>query len=301
MHADACIIRGPCGSLLQFMKRLMARPVDRMTRRAARLDRRLLARLRRVLDQPPSRPRWPLELRCLCRAAACIGSIEPMLAQRMADAGLPLRAIGSAWCIEIADAAAIDPTLGVFARWLHAHRLASPWRDEILAVTDARGRPVAAIERAAVRALGIASHAMHLMVSDERGQMWVQQRAFDKATDPGQWDTTVGGLITAGESALPALAREAWEEAGLRIDDLQALAPLGRMTARRPVAEGYRVEHIDVFEAAAPVGMALANQHGEVEQFECLAAEALVERLHADAFTREAGLMLATWLMASRT
>ena len=109
-----------------------------------------------------------------------------------------------------------------------------------------------------------------------------------------------GRPVAAGESTLPALAREAWEEAGLRIDDLQGLAPLGRLTVRRPVAEGYLIEHIDVLDAAEPAGLTPANQDGEVECFECLDTEALVERLHAGAFTREAGLILATWLMANR-
>ena len=159
---------------------------------------------------------------------------------------------------------------------------------------------MAAIERAAVRPLGIVTHAVHLMVSDERGPMWVQQRAFDKATDPGRLDATVGGLVAAGESALLALTREAWEEAGLRIADLHGLAPMGRLTVRRPVAEGYRVEHIDLFEATAPAGLTPVNQDGEVERFECLDVEALIARLHADAFTLEAGLILATWSMAKR-
>lgn len=269
-----------------------------MTGPTTRLSPRWLARLKRELDQPPSRPRWPLELRCVGRVAARIGSVEPGLAQQMADAGLPLRVIGSAWCIEVADAAAIDPALAILAQWLHAQGLAPAWRDERLAVTDAHAMPVAAIERAAVRALGIASHAVHLMVCDERGRIWVQQRAFDKATDPGQWDTTVGGLVAAGESTLAALAREAWEEAGVRIDSLQGLAPLGRISVRRPVAEGYLVEHIDMFKATPPAGLTPANQDGEVERFECLDTQALVDRLHAGAFTPEAALILATWLMA---
>lgn len=293
-------MRGPCGAFFQFLNRSMATTVDRKTGRAAPLSARWLARLKRELDQPPNRTRRPLELRCIGRAAARIGSIEPVLAQRMADAGLPMRATGSAWCIEVADAGAIDPTLANLAQWLHAHGLAPAWRDERLAVTDAHAMPVAAIERAAMRALGIASHAVHLMVCDERGRMWAQQRAFNKASDPGQWDTTVGGLIAAGESTLQALAREAWEEAGVRIDELQGLAPLGRISVRRPVAEGYLVEHIDVFEATALHGLTPVNQDGEVACFECLDVQALIERLHAGAFTREAGLMLATWLIAKR-
>ena len=66
------------------------------------------------------------------------------------------------------------------------------------------------------------------------------------------------------------------------------------------MAEGYLVEHIDMFEAVAPPESAHVNHDGEVECFECLDLNAIVERLHAGDFTPEAGLMLATWLGRDR-
>ena len=156
--------------------------------------------------------------------------------------------------------------------------------------------PVAAVERAAVRPHGIASQAVHRIVCDERHRVWVRQRAFDKATNPGRWDTTVGGLVAAGESARLALARETWEEAGLHVADLQGLAPMRSVTVRRPAAEGFVVEHIDLLEATMLARLPLANQDDEVKRFDrferfgCLDTKALVERLHADAFTPEAGM-----------
>ena len=225
-----------------------------------------------------------------------IGSIEPALATRLAIAGHPLRDAGDAWHIELPTEANFMPALAAIARWLHANHLAAAWRDELLCVTDPSGSPVALVERSAVRPLGIATYAVHLVASDERGCVWVQQRAFDKATDPGRWDTTMGGLVSAGESTLQTLARETWEEAGLRIEILRGAKPFGRMTVRRPVTEGYMVEHIDMFEATVPDGVVPLNRDGEVERFECLDRASLVERLHADAFTLEAGMILATWL-----
>ena len=68
-----------------------------------------------------------------------------------------------------------------------------------------------------------------------------------------------------------------------------------RLTVRRPVADGYMVEHIEVHEAALPARLVPVNRDGEVARFECLSTEALVERLHADAFTLEAALILAPW------
>ena len=71
---------------------------------------------------------------------------------------------------------------------------------------------------------------------------------------------------------------------------------MDRITIRRPVSEGYMVEHIDVFEAVLPDGIEPVTQDGEVERFECLPPAALVERLTEGDFTLEAALMLAASL-----
>lgn len=254
--------------------------------------------LMRRLGRPPAHPRASLWLAPAGDpAAALIGSIAPELAIRLATAGLPLRDEGWHWRIVPETAGATDAALAEVARWLHANGCAASWRDELLSVTDAAGVSVGAIERAAVRPLGIATHAVHLVGCDERGDVWVQQRAFDKAIDPGLWDTLVGGLVSADESMSQTLARETWEEAGLRVDGLRSVQPFGRITVRRPVTEGYMVEHVDMFAAIVPNGMLPANQDGEVERFECIDLATLVERLRADAFTLEASMILATWLV----
>jgi len=240
--------------------------------------------------QPPERPRRALHIE---GAASPIGSIEVELAERMRAAGLPLYWSGDG---SASLGGPADATLERAAAWLHAQGVVGRWRDELLAVTDEGGVRHAVIERAAVRPLGITTYAVHLIGLAPNGKVWVQQRAFDKATDPGQWDTLVGGLVAADESSASALERETWEEAGLRIADLQALQRVDRITIRRPVSEGYMVEHIDAFEAVLPEGMQPANQDGEVERFECLAPPDLVDRLADGRFTLEAALMLAVSL-----
>jgi 8-oxo-dGTP pyrophosphatase MutT (NUDIX family) len=244
-------------------------------------------RLAERAARPPERVRRVLHIEGV---ASPIGSIEVELAERMRGAGLPLRSCddGSALLIGPADA-----TLGGIAAWLHAQGVASKWRNELLAVTDDSGTRHAVIERAAVRPLGIMTYAVHLIGFTPNGSVWVQQRAFDKATDPGQWDTLVGGLVAADESGDTALERETWEEAGLRVADLRAMQRVDRITIRRPVREGYMVEHIDAFEAMLPDAIEPVNQDGEVERFECLAPPDLIERLVEGRFTLEAALTLA--------
>ena len=245
---------------------------------------RWLTDLRGRANRPPLQPREPLAI-----DAAVIGAIEPALARRLVAARLPLRRVAPGWRIE----GAADAGLAAIAGWLHAQGLCSRWRGELLAVVDTDGARRAAVERAAVRPLGIATHAVHLVGTSADGRWWVQQRAFDKSTDPGLWDTLMGGLMVSGETTDLTLARETAEEAGLEIAELEDLRRVDRLTVRRPVADGYMVEHIQVHEAALPARLLPVNRDGEVARFECLSTEALVERLHADAFTLEAALILA--------
>ncbi len=246
-----------------------------------------LAQQQAQADAPPASPRDALWLDV---SSAQVGSIEPALAQRLLADGMPLRHSSNGWHVT-GDG---DAALVQIARWLNTNALGGRWRDELLAVTDLSGCVVGHIERAAVRPLGITSFAVHLVAHAEQSGTWVQQRALDKATDPGLWDTAMGGLVAAGESVLQALERETWEEAGLRLAELRNLNPLGRITIRRPVdTHGYMVEHIDVFEASVSSHTVPINQDGEVARFECWPEAVLREGLVSCAFTLEAGLILA--------
>ena len=243
----------------------------------------------------------PLAPRAALRSADgrhTIGSLESSLASHLVDEGLLTSNSRGAdgWRLPDADS---DTALAGIAHWLHTNQIGGRWRDELLAVDNTEGVPVAAIERAAVRPLGIATHAVHLVGQRADGHVWVQQRALDKATDPGLWDTLMGGLVSARESIATTLERETWEEAGLRIDQLDAVRPFTRISVRRPVTDGYMVEHIEVFEAVVPDTLTPQNQDGEVERFDCIAPGELHERLRADAFTLEAALILTSWLAAN--
>ncbi len=250
-----------------------------------------------AVEAAPGRPRRPL----LWAAGGAsrprtIGSIEPDVALALAGAGVPVRAAGDTWQIEPAASEAPDAVFRRIALALRAASLAGAWRDELLRVGDDTGVALGAIERAAVRPLGIATDALHLIVHRPDGRVWVQLRALDKATDPGCWDTTMGGLVSAGESPAEALERETWEEAGLRLAAMREVRWFGRFTARRPVPHGYMVERTELFEASVDADARPLNQDGEVERFECLDRQELVARLHAGAFTLEAALAVAMWL-----
>ena len=246
-----------------------------------------LVAARRRADQPPLRERQPV----IIGGAVC-GSIEPALAGRLMADGLPVR--------QAADGCRIDApagaSLAAIAEWLRRAGLSGRWRGELLAVSDAGGRVVAAVERAVVRVLGISTFAVHLVGVASDGRVWVQQRALDKATDPGLWDTLMGGQVATGESTGTTLARETMEEAGLDIGALAGVRQADRIVVRRPVAEGYLVETIDVFDAVLPHGVEPRNLDGEVERFDLVAIDELGHWLAGGRFTLEATLILGAWL-----
>jgi 8-oxo-dGTP pyrophosphatase MutT (NUDIX family) len=244
-------------------------------------------------DAGPLAPRVPLSLAAASAAAVHrIGSVEPALAERMQAARLPIAAHAAGFCI----AAPAAKSIVAIARWLHAERIAGHWRDELLNVVDDEGRTVGAIERGVVRVLGVATEAVHLVGVDARGKTWVQKRALTKATDPGLWDTTMGGQVSAGEAVGTTLMRETMEEAGIEVAALSDLVHATPILIRRPVREGYMVERIEVFRGVVADGVEPVNRDGEVERFERLDDDALVERLAAGEFTLEATLILGAEL-----
>jgi 8-oxo-dGTP pyrophosphatase MutT (NUDIX family) len=244
----------------------------------------------------PLRPRVPL-----WAGQSVIGSVEPALLhdavlKQMLDVVEPLlheehpQELG--WRL-LGD---VTTSLNQLARALYGAGLAGEWRSEQLAVHDQFDHIKGTVERAAVRPLGIATAAVHLTAQSPDGRHWVQQRSFKKSNEPGLWDTLMGGMVSAADTVETALARETWEEAGLKVSALQNVSYGGRITTRRPCADGngsgYVIEDIDWYRCIVPEGVTPDNQDGEVEQFRLMEPGELVAALHRGEFTMEAALIL---------
>ncbi len=270
-----------------------------------------LASARRAAQQPPAQPRQPLVV-----AGQEVGSVtddflKEIGLQRLMDkrykllkkehSGAPSETPG--WHLEVppnAGAGALTDALNTLAAALRDAGQCGPWRDEQLAVCNRAGDVVGTVERGAVRVLGIATRAVHLVGLAPDGRMWVQKRSMTKPNNPGLWDTLMGGMVSAADSLPQALARETWEEAGLHVEALQGLRHGGHVDFSRPSREGggvgYMRERIDWFCAQVPGGVEPTNQDGEVERFDLLPLDGLRAQVAQGLFTLEAGLVIAAYL-----
>ncbi|HEY6842787.1 MAG TPA: NUDIX domain-containing protein, partial [Thermoanaerobaculia bacterium] len=70
--------------------------------------------------------------------------------------------------------------------------------------------------------------AAHIWILSRDGRFLIQRRSLRKENNPGLWDVSAAGHLSAGESAIDAAVRETFEELGLtiRADELKFIAAL---------------------------------------------------------------------------
>lgn len=256
-----------------------------------------LQRLQAQANQPPATSRLPFYVQNLK-----IGSVEPVFIRHLAleankDQREPLlKKERLSWHLGLGTGD-VTSRLALLADALRRAGLAGAWRHELLAVRDESGVQIGSIERGAVRPLGLATQAVHLVGQSNDGRFWVQQRAWNKPNDPGKWDTLMGGMVSAHDTLETALARETWEEAGLLLADLQDLRHGGQQSNCRPSIDGsagYMQESIEWYLCTLPNGLTPENQDGEVAQFALMDEAELLAAMQRGAFTTEAALILAS-------
>lgn len=96
-------------------------------------------------------------------------------------------------------------------------------------------------------------------------------------------------MVPIGETFLTAMARESWEEAGIEEGTLQ-FHFLERHLISRAVTEGWMFEHTIMFDADVSDNFVPHNVDGEVEKFELLTQEEVIQRAAIGAFTFESSL-----------
>ena len=171
------------------------------------------------------------------------------------------------------EAAARDAALATMNAALRAQGLVRAWRDETYPVLDPTSRRLlACFERASSRFWGTLTFGAHATgwVTGPDGRparLWVAQRSFSKATDPGAFDNLVGGGVPHGQTPFETLVREGWEEAGLTPDVMRRATPGRVIQLLRDIPEGLQFEWIHAFDLPLRPDEVPANQDGEVHAF----------------------------------
>jgi isopentenyldiphosphate isomerase len=65
--------------------------------------------------------------------------------------------------------------------------------------------------------------AVHVLVLSSTGLLLLQKRSPFKDVQPGKWDTSVGGHVSWGQTYEEAARREASEELGIQLDQIEFL------------------------------------------------------------------------------
>lgn len=89
--------------------------------------------------------------------------------------------------------------------------------EELFPLVDEQGNVIGKASRSACHGGTFWLHpVIHLHVLNHAGELFLQKRALNKDTQPGKWDTSVGGHVSYGETIEQALEREAFEEIGIQ-------------------------------------------------------------------------------------
>ncbi len=88
--------------------------------------------------------------------------------------------------------------------------------DELFDVVDEQDRVTGQAPRRTVHAQGLRHRAVHLLVVDRSGRVFLQMRSLAKDLFPGAWDSSAAGHVGAGEGYDDTARRELAEELGCR-------------------------------------------------------------------------------------
>lgn len=130
------------------------------------------------------------------------------------------------------------------------------------------------LDRALVDFLGIRGYGVHLIAyirENNSYKLWVPKRNKNKLIEPSVFDNTVAGGIKAGENIYNALKREAYEEAGLKINSFNNIKLVGTINYNwKNRIYSIRRDTLFLFDLEVDKTFRPICSDGEVEEFKLM-------------------------------
>jgi len=123
--------------------------------------------------------------------------------------------------------------------------------NELLSVVDENDCVIDTCARNIIHATGLRHRAVHILVFNEQGLLFLQKRSMKKDLNGGLWDTSAAGHVDAGEDYNASAIREIEEELGITESVLEPLFKLPAMEATgMEFTQVYRCIHNGPFNLA---------------------------------------------------
>lgn len=89
--------------------------------------------------------------------------------------------------------------------------------EEIFDVVNEHDEVTDSLSRSEVHKRGLRHRAVHVLVFNARGEVFLQQRSMLKDRQPGVWDSSASGHLNSGEDYDACAVREVREELGVTL------------------------------------------------------------------------------------
>ncbi|KII92393.1 hypothetical protein PLICRDRAFT_104011 [Plicaturopsis crispa FD-325 SS-3] len=173
-------------------------------------------------------------------------------------------------------------------------------------ILDGTGNYALEIERAACALFGTITYGVHMSIYEdgEDIRMWVPTRAKTKQTWPGFLDNSVAGGIPSGTGIFEAIVKEAMEEASIAEDIVRKHAKcVGCLSYFYQTDAGWLQPEIEYLyelvipEGADPTPFRPEPLDGEVESFELLPMDTIIQEMRLGKFKPNCALVIIDLLI----
>ena len=142
---------------------------------------------------------------------------------------------------------------------------------ELLDVVDENDNVITVKTRGEIHARGLMHRAVHILVFNSDGELFLQKRSLSKDEQPGKWDSSAAGHLDSGEDYDDCARREIAEELGIQVD--QSLEQLFKLPASLLTGN----EHCMVYRYSHDGPMVLAPE--EIDDGQWISPAAMDQRV----------------------